>query len=442
MTTVSRPNALVGAARRVLEGNDLGKSTKPAPNLYPHQWFWDSCFIAMGISHYDTQRAADELRSVLRGQWKTGFIPQIIFNPEGTGYFPGPDTWQCRRSPDAPSEVETSGITMPPVLAPAALAVWQNARDRDLAQSFLTEIYPSIVRFHEFLYRERDPDGNGLVVVVHPWESGLDNSPPYLDAGNRVHMEYKPQYTRLDTKHVAAKNRPTDKNYDLFVYLLEQMRNVEWDQKKYLEHAKLQVQDVIFNSILVRANEDLASIASIIGESPERANAWRAKTDEAINRTLWDSEEGCYFSRDRVAGELLKDDSVATFIPLFGGVAPADRADKLINRLTDPSRYWPPNGYPTPTTAMDSSWFNAENYWLGPVWVNTNWMVLRGLQKYGKIDLAETMRAKTLKLVDNQGYREYYNPFTGEGYGTDSFGWTAALTIDLVESPGPVLGKE
>jgi len=60
--------------------------------------------------------------------------------------------------------------------------------------------------------------------MVHPWESGLDNSPPYLDAGRRVHLTYKPQYERLDLLHVAAKNRPTNKDYDLFVWLLEQMR--------------------------------------------------------------------------------------------------------------------------------------------------------------------------------------------------------------------------
>lgn len=109
-----------------------------------------------------------------------------------------------------------------------------------------------------------------------------------------------------------------------------------------------------------------------------------------------------------------------------------------MERLTDAKKYWPEGGNPIPTTAMDSSWFNAQNYWLGPVWVNTNWMTLRGLQHLGRGDLAETIRETTLKLVQNQGYREYYDPFTGDGYGTDSFGWTAALTIDLVESAGKI----
>src|SRR5689334_23174080 len=117
--TESQAQELIAAARKVLEGNDLGGSTKPSPNLYPHQWNWDSCFIAIGWSHMDTQRAAQEIRSLLKGQWRNGFVPQIVFNPEATGYFPGPDVWQSERSPDAPAEVRTSGISQPPVMASA-----------------------------------------------------------------------------------------------------------------------------------------------------------------------------------------------------------------------------------------------------------------------------------------------------------------------------------
>src|ERR1700688_4835410 len=111
MSDTATLHDLVERAKSVLKANDLGQSTKPAPNLYPHQWNWDSCFIAIGISRYDTERAALELRSLLHGQWRNGLIPQIIFNPEGSGYFPGPDVWQSTRSPDAPTSVETSGIT-------------------------------------------------------------------------------------------------------------------------------------------------------------------------------------------------------------------------------------------------------------------------------------------------------------------------------------------
>ena len=431
------PPDLIERARAVLRGNDLGTSTKPSPTLYPHQWNWDSCFIAIGLSHVDTGRAAEEIRSLLRGQWRNGMVPQIVFNPNATGYFPGPEVWQCERSPDAPAGVRTSGITDPPVLAIAALAVWENAPDKSAARAFLREVFPRILHFHRFLYEQRNPDGDGLIVVVHPWESGLDNSPPYLDAGKRVHLTYQPQYERLDLLHVPAQNRPSNKDYDLFVWLLEQMRAVNWNQRLYLERATLQIQDVLFNAILSRANAALAAIAGIVDESPEPAEAWRRETVRAINDKLWDETAGTYYSYDRVAGRLLRDDTIGSFHTLFGNVPGPDRATRLVqSHLLDENRYWPRTGIPVPTTALDSPWFNAENYWLGPVWVNTNWMVLKGLLEYGFVDIAASLRAHTLQLVNRSGFREYFNPLTGEGYGTDVFSWTAALTIDLLsETP-------
>jgi neutral trehalase len=427
---------LIDGAHAVLHGNDLGRSTKPAPGLYPHQWNWDSCFIAIGLSHLDFSRAAEEIRSLLAGQWTNGLVPQIVFNPEASGYFPGPDVWQSERSPNAPKNVATSGITQPPVLATSCLHIYQNAPDKKSAQAFLAEVYPSILLYHRWLYTERDPDGIGLAIVVHPWESGLDNSPPYLDAGKRVTMTYKPNYQRLDLLHVDAKNRPTNKDYDLFVYLLEQMRAVNWDQPKYLEHAPLQVQDVLFNSILCKADNDLAEIARIIGQDPTESVQWHDKTAAAIENLLWDDHDATYYSLDRVSGQPLRDDTIAAFHTLYGDVSSPERAKILVERhLENTEQYHPDPGYTVPTTAMNSPWFNAENYWLGPVWVNTNWMLMHGLRQYGYSTQADNLKQTTLELVHRQGFREYYNPITGEGYGTTNFSWTAALTIDLLSEP-------
>jgi hypothetical protein len=431
--------ALVDGAKSVLAENDLGGWTKPAPNLYPHQWNWDSCFIAIGLSRYDFDRASEELTSLLRGQWSNGLVPQIVFNPEGKGYFPGPDVWQSQRSTDAPDGVQTSGITQPPVLATAALSVWKNAPEdrKGDAFTFLRTVFPKIVQYHRFFYEHRNPDGDGLIVVLHPWESGTDNAPPYLDAGKRVHLRYKPHYTRLDTNHVPAANRPSDHDYDLYVYLLELMRDDDWDQKVYLKHAPLQVQDVLFNSVLCRANLDLAEIAGIIGEDPEQARDWHAATKRAVNARCWDEEAGMYFDYDRVAGRLLTIDTIAGLHALYGEVATDERASRLVEvHVLNPRQFWPDSGYPVPSTALDSDWFNRENYWLGPVWISTNWMIARGLASYGRADLAASLTTHTLDLVQRSGYREYYDPFSGQGYGTDDFSWTAALTIDLAAETG------
>lgn len=430
-------NRLVDGAKDVLRRNDLGHWTKPAPDLYPHQWNWDSAFIAIGLSRYDTGRAMEEIRSLLKGQWSNGLVPQIVFNPDGEGYFPGPDVWQSQRSPSAPRDVQTSGITQPPVLATACRAIYDNSRgpDREAAQRFLSEVYPKVLLYHQFLYQERNPDGTGLIVVVHPWESGLDNSPPYLDAGKRVEMAYKPKYERLDTLHVQAKYRPTNKDYDLYVYLLELMRADDWDQRRYLEHAPLQVEDVLFNSILCRADRDLAQIAEIVGEDPSPAQEWHRQTSQAINEKLWSENDGMYYSYDRVAGHLLRDETITGFLTLYGDAAPGARAQRLIEiHLLNPREFWPDGGYPVPTTALSSNWFNPQNYWLGPVWVSTNWMVIHGLVDSAHAEIGARLATRTLDMVQRSGFHEYFNPFTGEGVGTDSFSWTAALSIDLIHA--------
>src|SRR2546425_13082330 len=106
------------SAKTVLEHNDRGLYTVPAKGLYPHQWLWDSCFIAIGQRHYDVERAKMEILSLLRGQWSSGMLPHMIFNPDPR-YRRDHNIWRSWGSPFAPDDVLTSGITQPPMLAAA-----------------------------------------------------------------------------------------------------------------------------------------------------------------------------------------------------------------------------------------------------------------------------------------------------------------------------------
>ena len=72
---------LRAAALAVLEKNDLGDWTKPAPRLYPHQWSWDSAFIAIGLAQENPDRALRELETLFSAQWSDGRVPHIVFNP-------------------------------------------------------------------------------------------------------------------------------------------------------------------------------------------------------------------------------------------------------------------------------------------------------------------------------------------------------------------------
>ena len=84
---------LIARARHVLHLNDMGGWTRAALSLYPHQWSWDSAFIAIGLAHLDIRRAAQELRTLFAHQWMTGKVPHIVFNPTAPpdSYYPGAD---------------------------------------------------------------------------------------------------------------------------------------------------------------------------------------------------------------------------------------------------------------------------------------------------------------------------------------------------------------
>lgn len=137
----------------------------------------DAAFHALGYSSAP-RKATQELRALFRGQWANGLLPHIVFDPRHSAdYMPGPRYWQTwQTTSDAPKTPETRGIVQPPVHATAALML----RDAGQGAGFvLGELLPKLVRWHDYLDASRDPDGDGLVYIRHPWESGMDNSPAW-----------------------------------------------------------------------------------------------------------------------------------------------------------------------------------------------------------------------------------------------------------------------
>src|SRR3954453_4397161 len=122
------PDELRSAALAVLQLNDLGGWTKPAPRLYPHQWSWDSAFIAIGLASVHPERALLELETLFGAQWADGRVPHIVFNPEAADYFPGPEWWASAPTNTlAPRAPATSGLIQPPVHGMALARVAQLA---------------------------------------------------------------------------------------------------------------------------------------------------------------------------------------------------------------------------------------------------------------------------------------------------------------------------
>lgn len=222
--------ALRRRAASVLAGNWTGTSTVPSPGLYPHQWSWDSAFIAIGLRHVSPRRAQTELETLLAAQWGDGRIPHIVFNPSVPldAYFPSPDFWRSStagRAAGAPRTVQTSGIVQPPVHALAAWLVHCADPGLSRARGFLTRVYPRLAAWHRYLLHRRDLGGGGLVSVVHPWEQGMDNAPSWDAPLSRVAPAPARSFRRADLDHGAPEDRPTDLDYGRYVRLATEYRD-------------------------------------------------------------------------------------------------------------------------------------------------------------------------------------------------------------------------
>src|SRR3954451_5613751 len=201
--------AVAASALAVLERNRRGDWTCPTAGIYPHQWLWDSAFVAIGLARHDPARAAGEILAVLRGQWSNGMVPHMVF-ADGEPDAGSRHLWGSRRDPRAPRGVDTSCITQPPVLAIAARRVADHLTGED-RRAFLQVVVPKLVEYHTWLHRERDPHATGLVTLIHPWECGLDTSPPWMAAlrGLRPTIELRLAFALHLTRLVRAVRRDT-----------------------------------------------------------------------------------------------------------------------------------------------------------------------------------------------------------------------------------------
>ena len=426
---------LAAAAGAVLDRNWLGASTLPSPRLYPHQWSWDSAFIAIGNAERAADRARTELETLFDAQWRNGLVPHIVFRPETEAYFPGPETWRTDVSADAPRDRLTSGIVQPPVHATAAWRVHSLAPDAEASREWLARLLPRLAAWHGYLYRERDPEDDGLVAIRHPWESGMDDSPAWDAPLAAIELApgAVPPYPRRDLTMARSEERPTAAAYDHYVHLVEVFKRHRYDERAIRANCRFVVEDPCFNALLAASGDDLARIAEEVGADGSGFREQARRTREQVNTRLWNDGLRAYVPFDRVARRQVLAPVAAGFVPLFAGIPSAGRA-QLMSRQLDSSHFWPAGGpgHPIPTVDRVSPAFVPTRYWRGPAWVNVNWLVMHGLRRYGFHDYAAALRAATLELVRAAGFHEYFHPASGEGLGAEGFSWSAALTLDLL----------
>ncbi len=435
-----KPN-LEEAAKKVLQMNDCGDYTAPTSiGMYPHQWLWDSCFTAIGLRHYNLDRAKTELFSLLRGQWANGMLPNMILSDDQKTH--DKNIWRSWLNPNAPEGVATSGITQPPMLAEAVVQLGKKMSAAE-KRSWYRTMYPVLVDYHSWLYQERDPHGEGLVLQIHPWETGLDNTPTWMSqirehqmplwisAVEKLKLSPLISLLRRDTKLIPAEER-LDTIDALSLYSAQRrLRRKNYDSRRIIARAHFAIEDINFNSIFIRANKHLVDIAKYIRRELPEALLKNMKATEKALESLWDPYSGQYYSREFTSHQLIKIPTIGTLMPLYAGSISKDRAKELVKLIEDDKKFGAT--YPIPSVPLDSEWFKELRYWQGPTWVNTNWLIIEGFKNYGFDDHAAALADATIDMVKASGFYEYFSPLEPKPSGAQNFSWTAALIIDLLK---------
>ncbi|MDT5180425.1 MAG: glucosylglycerate hydrolase [Mycobacterium sp.] len=435
------PTQLAARAAYLLRGNDLGTMTTAAPLLYPHMWSWDAAFVTIGLAPLSVERAVVELDTLLSAQWTNGMIPHIVFANGVDGYFPGPARWATSAlAANAPRTRHTSGITQPPVHAIAVQRILDRARTRGrstraVAEAFLDRRWPDLVRWHRWLAEARDPESRGRVTLYHGWESGLDNSPRWDGAYANVIPGDMPEYQREDNTVVTdASQRPSDLEYDRYMWLVEQMKSVNYDDTLLPKVMSFAVEDVFVSAILSVACTVLAEI----GEDYKRPHsdvrdlyAWAERFRRGVVETT-DERTGAARDYDLRAKKWIATETVAQFSPLLCGGLPHDRERALLKLLEGP-RFC---GHPDlkyaliPSTSPVSRDFRSREYWRGPVWPVVTWLFSWCFARRGWAERSGALRREGLRQASDGTFAEYYEPFTGEPLGSMQQSWTAAAVLD------------
>jgi hypothetical protein len=428
---------LAATAAWTLSGNDNGAMITAAPSLYPHMWSWDTAFISMGLAHLNVDRAVREMETLLAAQWRTGMLPHIVFS-EGGGYFPGPGRWGAAElNPDAPSVPRTSGICQPPVHAIALRRIVDIGGESDSARRLLREGWPKLYRWHEWLVRHRDPHGTGMLAIVHGWESGMDNSPrwdiPYAAVVPGADL---PPYARLDHRVAAAADRPSDAEYDRYLWLVEEMRKVRYDADQVVRVSSFLVADVFVTALFALACDVLASLGA--GQPSWRVRqlrAWARRSRAAVAAAI-DPASGLARDRDLRTGAWLPTRTIAGFAPLLCGGLPAASESALLDVLFGPDWAGHPDLFAAipPSVSPNDPAFRPREYWRGPVWPVIAWLFGWALEQRGWRDHAARLRTESLRLVADGTFAEYYHPLTGDPLGSHHQSWTATVVLDWLHT--------
>ena len=159
---------------------------------------------------------------------------------------------------------------------------------------------------------------------------------------------------------------------------------------------------------------------------------------------MWDKESGFYYNVNKIDHSFtfkykndLKIKEIIGFLPLWAGIADKNQAEFLLQHLTDKEEFC--RNYGIPTLSADENYYNPIGYWNGPVWIQWQYLIFRGLLDYGYKEEAISLVHKVLSNVINQlkvdhNFWEFYSADDYQAGWNKTYIWTglvARMLIDL-----------
>ncbi|HEY6730499.1 MAG TPA: hypothetical protein VI039_05690 [Solirubrobacterales bacterium] len=359
--------------------------TEPSPGRYPWQWYWDSCFAAIVRRRFEPTRARAELESLLAAQRDDGFIGHTIFWRSRVSLLRLLFYNVARRSTDQTETIQ------PPLLAWAwRIAVGDPNED------------PRIARQIEWLARNRDLEGDGLLWIVQPDESGLDASPKFEEVWGR-----------------RAVGRIG------FPLLVHRNRRRGWDARRIRADGGPVLCEVLVNTFWSLSLQALG----------------RPSATPALVDRLWDERRGLFLDEAQPGGTRPQTLTWASLAPLALPDLPQAIGRRLVEEhLLNEGEFL--TAVAPPSVAVGERGYEPDGghgpirrYWRGPTWINSAWMVWIGLRRLGYEAEAERLAEGVIGAAAREGLREYYDPRNGKGLGAKDFAWSA-LVAELADPAG------
>ncbi len=346
----------------------------PSPTTFCGLWSWDSWKHSVALAHIDVPLAKNSIWGLYDFQDSVGMIPDCIF----------PDTLNFTGS------TCVTTLTKPPLSGWAMWEIYEQTNDT----AFIKEMFPKLLKYHEWRYIYRDINKNGLC------ELGAN-----INSVDLARCEMADNAIRYDDVKLL-KNSETcysmnTESVDLNAYL--------YQEKNY----------IIRMAILISKKE--------LAEQYEKE---KLKLGKQIQTTFFDKKSGFFYDVRIDDGSFILSQESNGWTPLFTGVATEEQAKRVKDVMMNQASF--NTLVPLPTASSASTKFNPVNgYWRGPVWIDQFYFGYIGLLNYGYTEEAEQLLMKLLKngqgITDpKQELREYYNPVTGAAGGARNFAWTAA----------------